>query len=62
MPSNDCHFVTTWHVPASREEISEVISDATGLARWWPSSSRTGRQRHGWSADRPNDERATGSG
>jgi len=37
MPSNDYHFITTWHVPATREEISEVIGDATGLARWWPS-------------------------
>jgi hypothetical protein len=34
MPSNDYHYITTWHVPATREEISEVIGDATGLARW----------------------------
>lgn len=37
MPSNDYHFITTWHVPATREEISDVLGDAAGLARWWPS-------------------------
>ena len=37
MPSNDYHSITTWHVPATREEISEVIGEAAGLARWWPS-------------------------
>jgi len=37
MPSNDYHFVTIWHVPATREEISEIVGDAGGLARWWPS-------------------------
>lgn len=35
--SNDYHFVTTWHVPATPEEITEVLGDAVGLARWWPS-------------------------
>ena len=37
MPSNDYCSVTTWHVPATREEVSEVIGDASGHARWWPS-------------------------
>ena len=37
MPSNDYHFITTWHVPATCEQISEVTGDTTGLARWWPS-------------------------
>jgi hypothetical protein len=37
MPANDYHFVTTWRIPATREEITEVLGDADGLARWWPS-------------------------
>lgn len=37
MATNDYHFVTTWRVPASPDEISAVLSDAAGLARWWPS-------------------------
>ncbi|MGZ6270334.1 MAG: SRPBCC family protein [Candidatus Limnocylindrales bacterium] len=37
MASNDYHFVTTWHVPATAEEITDVLGDAPGLARWWPS-------------------------
>lgn len=37
MPANDYHFITTWHIRATREEISEVLADAAGLARWWPS-------------------------
>ena len=35
--SNEYHFITTWHVPATPEEISEVLGDAEQLARWWPS-------------------------
>ena len=37
MPSNEYHFVTTWTVHATAEEISAVLGDAPGLARWWPS-------------------------
>jgi len=37
MAANDYHFVTTWQVPATREEITELLADAEGLARWWPS-------------------------
>jgi hypothetical protein len=37
MASNDYHFITHWHVRASREEISEILSDAADLPRWWPS-------------------------
>jgi hypothetical protein len=35
--SNDYHFVTTWQLPATREEIASILGDAAGLARWWPS-------------------------
>jgi hypothetical protein len=35
--SNDYHFVTEWTVPGSVEEVSDVLGDAAGLARWWSS-------------------------
>jgi hypothetical protein len=35
--SNDYHFTTVWRIPATPDEISEVLADAPGLARWWPS-------------------------
>lgn len=37
MASNAYHMTTTWQVPATREEITEILGDAEGLARWWPS-------------------------
>jgi hypothetical protein len=37
MASNVYHFVTTWQIPATPEEISAVLGDAQDLARWWPS-------------------------
>jgi len=35
--SNEYHFITTWRIAATPEEISTVLGDAPGLARWWPS-------------------------
>jgi hypothetical protein len=35
--SNDYHFTTRWRLPAKIEEISEIISNAPDLVRWWPS-------------------------
>ncbi|GGJ37508.1 polyketide cyclase [Deinococcus roseus] len=35
--TNTYHFVTHWRVKSSCQEISEVLADAEGLARWWPS-------------------------
>ncbi len=37
MATNDYHFVTEWTIPSTVEEISEVLGDAPGLARWWSS-------------------------
>jgi hypothetical protein len=34
---NDYHFVTTWRIAATPDEISVVLGDAAALARWWPS-------------------------
>lgn len=36
-PANEYHFVTTWRLPATREEISGILADARDLERWWPS-------------------------
>jgi hypothetical protein len=35
--SNDYHFVTVWRIPATPEEITDILGDAPALARWWPS-------------------------
>jgi hypothetical protein len=35
--ANDYHFITTWRVPATPAEISEILGDAAALSRWWPS-------------------------
>jgi uncharacterized protein YndB with AHSA1/START domain len=35
--SNDYAFLTTWVVPATPEEITDVLADPEALARWWPS-------------------------
>lgn len=34
---NDYHFITTWRIAATPDEITAVLGDAEGLARWWPS-------------------------
>ena len=35
--ANDYHFITTWRLAGTRDEIAAVLGDAAGLARWWPS-------------------------
>ncbi len=35
--ANDYAFMTTWRLPASREEIAAILGDAAALSRWWPS-------------------------
>jgi hypothetical protein len=37
MSSNIYHFITHWRVQSTAEEVSDIISDAPDLARWWPS-------------------------
>jgi hypothetical protein len=34
--SNEYVFVTRWRVAGTIEEVSEILEDAVGLARWWP--------------------------
>jgi hypothetical protein len=35
--TNDYHFITTWRLRATLQEVVEAMSDPTELARWWPS-------------------------
>src|SRR5262245_60813760 len=37
MALNDYHFITHWRVKASAQEVSDILNDAVGLKRWWPS-------------------------
>ncbi len=37
MAANDYHFITTWRIAATPDEITDVLGDAEDLARWWPS-------------------------
>jgi hypothetical protein len=31
------HFVTSWKIPGTAQEVAEVLGDPLGLVRWWPS-------------------------
>jgi hypothetical protein len=35
--ANEYRFLTTWHLRAGAQEITDVLSDAAELPRWWPS-------------------------
>ena len=37
MASNDYHFITTWRVRATLQEVNDLIGNAPDMARWWPS-------------------------
>ena len=37
MALHDYHFLTHWTVRSSVQEVSDILGDAPGLARWWPS-------------------------
>jgi hypothetical protein len=36
MSSHDYRFETQWRAPGRLEEVTEILSDAHGLTRWWP--------------------------
>ena len=35
--TNEYVFITHWRVEGTIEEVSEILDDAEGLKRWWPS-------------------------
>ncbi len=35
--ATDYHFITTWHLEASCEEVYRILEDVDALADWWPS-------------------------
>ena len=35
--SNQYRFLTQWRLKAGIDEVSEILDDPLGLARWWPS-------------------------
>jgi hypothetical protein len=37
MASNDYHFITTWRVTATVQEVNDILGNALDLPRWWPS-------------------------
>jgi hypothetical protein len=37
MAANDYHFITTWRLETTPEDVSAVLGDAAALAQWWPS-------------------------
>ena len=37
MATNEYHFITNWRVEGTVNEVSDILRDATGLPRWWPS-------------------------
>lgn len=32
----DYHFITHWRVRAAPDEVTDILSDASDLPRWWP--------------------------
>ena len=37
MATNDYHFITTWRVKGTTNEVSDILGAARDLPRWWPS-------------------------
>jgi hypothetical protein len=37
MTTNEYHYITHWRVKGTIQEVSEILSQATDLVRWWPS-------------------------
>lgn len=36
MASNDYHFLTHWRTQSTLKEVTDILSDAPDLVRWWP--------------------------
>jgi len=36
-PAHEYHFVSTWEVEGTVEEVADVLGDPMALPRWWPS-------------------------
>jgi hypothetical protein len=53
--SNEYHFITTWSLEGRIEEIADILNDAPGLVRWWPSVYLDVQRLE------PGDERGVGS-
>ncbi len=51
MGTPEYHFVTVWTLRGTREEVWDILSDAPGLARWWPSVYLEVSELHAGSAD-----------
>ena len=37
MSTTDYHFIDKWRVQGDVKEVADIIEDAAGLVRWWPS-------------------------
>src|SRR5215475_215824 len=37
MSTNDYHFITSWHVEGTVNEVADVLKKGEDLPRWWPS-------------------------
>lgn len=44
--TTDYHFVSHWRVAGTIEEVHAILSDAPGLARWWPAVYLDVRELH----------------
>ena len=36
MASNNYHFITHWRTQSTLKEVTDILSDAPDLVRWWP--------------------------
>ena len=54
MATNEYHFFTYWRVQGTVEEVAQILGDAEGLTRWWPSVYLNVREL------KPGDERGVG--
>jgi hypothetical protein len=36
MTGNQYHFITTWRVKATLQDVNDIIGNAPDLPRWWP--------------------------